>query len=318
MGHLDFVEFAMVGQTPYTVTKPLDFIIIGAQKSGSTFVHYCLEEHPQICMPHHEVHFFEDPVYQPNEIHQLEKLFENCARNRLFGIKRPRYLAAPECPGRIFQTYPATRLIVILRNPRDRAISAYYHYMKYGFLPVKNVEAGFQNILLGNYEGKYPGSREIIDFGFYAGYLKKYLTYFSIEQFSVIIFEELIKTPQESMQQLFATLGVDNRFVPAALQKRPQSTLHSLPRLKWITLRNPLIYRYDEERSRSYRKPTSYINKSAGRLIVKIDRRFLKYLFKNEKPTLSSELKESLNSLYASDIEELEEILGRDLAIWKG
>ena len=73
-----------------------NFVIIGAQKSGSTFALRCLGEHPEVFMPTGETRFFEDPEYLRHDISDLEAIFRDASHKKALGIKRPDYLAKPE------------------------------------------------------------------------------------------------------------------------------------------------------------------------------------------------------------------------------
>ncbi|MCB0375769.1 MAG: sulfotransferase, partial [Sinomicrobium sp.] len=87
-----------------------DFIIIGAQKAGTTFLLKHLRQHPDIYMPPEEVPFFEESSYHPNNLADLEKLFEGTGKVKLRGMKRPGYLAKPGCAERIHHHLPLTKL----------------------------------------------------------------------------------------------------------------------------------------------------------------------------------------------------------------
>jgi len=154
-----------------------NFVIIGAQKSATTFVQHCLSEHPEVYIPKAEIPFFETPDFEQHSLAALERLFDGRREKRL-GIKRPTYIGRPEVPGRITKHLPNAKLIAILRNPIHRAISAYYHNINYGFIPVVDVEEGMRNILNSVYDYKYKRAREIIEFGFYSKYLKMYGHFF--------------------------------------------------------------------------------------------------------------------------------------------
>lgn len=73
-----------------------NFVIVGAQKSASTFLHRCLEEHPEVYSPSQELRFFENPEFLTARIEKLEALFKEHADKLLRGIKRPDYLGKPE------------------------------------------------------------------------------------------------------------------------------------------------------------------------------------------------------------------------------
>lgn len=122
-----------------------NFIIIGAQKSASTFLQACLNDHPDIYMPYGETPFFESPDYERNNIRDLEKIFVD-RDEKCIGIKRPTYIGKPEVPERILAHLPNAKLIAVLRNPIDRAISAYFHNINYGFIPAIDVETGSKSL----------------------------------------------------------------------------------------------------------------------------------------------------------------------------
>ena len=101
----------------------IDFLVIGAQKAGSTYVLNCLEEHPEIFMPPYEFGFFEDPVFEHKTASELAMHFQGVAEDQVVGAKRPNLLGHHECPPRLKEIYPELKLVVILRNPVERDIS---------------------------------------------------------------------------------------------------------------------------------------------------------------------------------------------------
>ena len=106
--------------------KPLDFMIIGAQKSATTALHAYLTEHPRIAMPlAKEAPFFDRGDYGKAAWKAFsEEHFAICG-DRLRGKASPQYMADPRVPGRIAALMPHTKLIAILRDPVDRAYSHY-------------------------------------------------------------------------------------------------------------------------------------------------------------------------------------------------
>src|SRR3954453_11545774 len=105
------------------------FVVIGAQKSASTFLQTCLADHPDVFMPKGELAFFESPDYERATLTDLRRLFEGRLERRL-GFKRPNYLCKPEVPARLAKDLPDALLLSVLRKPLDRAISAYFHYIR--------------------------------------------------------------------------------------------------------------------------------------------------------------------------------------------
>lgn len=296
-----------------------NFIIIGAQKCATTFVLYCLREHPDVFMLLSEgISFFEDPDYSQSDIESFERLFEKGYHKKAIGIKRPSYLHKPECPERIHRHIPSARLITILRDPVERAISAYYHNARMGFAPIKDVNKGLLEIINGTHAEKYPRAAEIIEFGFYHKHLSRYLDYFDREQMLIMLYDDIAKNSLDFLKEIFRFLGIDEEYIPQSLNSRPQAGVYSIPRVRLLTLRNPIVYTYSSDRMRLILKEEIGL---LGSMIVKvinlIDSKVLCRVFPNAKPSLSQDLAEALSTIYEEDTSKLEELLGLSLAHWK-
>jgi hypothetical protein len=298
-----------------------NFIIIGAQKSASTFIHFNLSEHPDVFMPSEEITFFENPDYWQSDIESFERLFEKGCHKKAIGIKRPSYLHKPECPERIHRHIPSARLIAILRNPVERAISAYYHYIKMGFAPVKPANKGLLEIIYGEHEEQYPRATEIIEFGLYHKHLSRYLNYFDREQMLIMLYDDIKKSPLDSLKEISRFLEIDEEYVPQSLHSRPQAGVYSIPRLRLLTLRNPFMYSYSNDRMRLSAKKLGKETGLLGLMIIAaitlIDNEVLSRIFANTKPDISRELAEMLSATYEEDTSKLEDLLGISLARWR-
>lgn len=293
------------------------FVIIGAQKSASSFMHKCLADHPEIYLPRREIPFFESPDYEQGSIKQLEKLFEG-RREQCLGIKRPNYIGKPEVPARIQTHLPNVKLIAVLRNPIDRAISAYFHKINYGFIPPLDVESGMRKMILDpSFSFKYKRSPEIIEFGYYYKYLSRYSQYMKNGLLLIFLHEDILSKPLESIQRAYNFLGVSPDFIPQSLNTRPSKVLYSLPRLKLRSHRNRFKYVYNEDRTRLFSKEMTLIDKMFAGAITKLDQKIMARYLPNKKPKVGLELRNMLYDLYASDIENLEHFLDRDLSAWK-
>lgn len=294
-----------------------NFLIIGAQKSATTFLQICLNDHPDIYLPNGETSFFESPDYEQSVIRDLERIFDEKSEKCL-GIKRPNYIGKPEVPKRILSHLPNAKLIAVLRNPIDRAISAYYHNVKYGFIPPINVEIGLRKLISDpSFSAKFRRSPEIIEFGYYYKYLRKYEHYINNNQLLVFLHEDILSKPLESVQKAYDFLGVSNTFIPSSLSLRPQKVLYNLPRLKFVSLRNNFLYVYNQDRTRLFVKNRTFIDKWIVRAITILDRGILSKFLVNNKPKVSSELQKILFEIYAGDIESLEGFIGKDLSAWR-
>jgi len=292
--------------------KP-NFMIIGAQKSASSFVHTCLREHPDVFMPVNETPFFETPYYDNNEIDQFYALFNSVKTEHAIGIKRPDYLTRPECPARIYQHLPQAKLILVLRNPIERAISAYYWYMKQGYIPIKDVETGLTNILDGVYQVQYPKSQEIIDYGFYYKGIMRYLKYFNQDQLFITQHNQFREDARLAISNIYQFLDIDDTYSPKGLSKQPKRTIYNLTRLTLLAYRNrfTLTYHYTPECQVITSMPRQGLVWFAiNILLTAIDRALLAPVLGNEKPSLSARLQEQLCVLYEQDLYCLENLLG--------
>jgi len=294
-----------------------NFLIIGAQKSGTTWVQNCMMAHPQVFLPEGEVAFFEDPDYCQTGLEKFKKIFENVDNGKTIGIKRPNYLAKAACPERIYKHIPHAKLIVLLRNPLERAISAYFHYMRYGFIPIKDIEQGMRKVVSGCYEDLHLRAKEIIDFGFYYRHLKHYLHFFDRKQMLIMLFDDMQKEPAEFMKRIYRFLEIDDGYAPKCLGSRPQSGIYSLARLRMIALKNRLMYRYNTEKTRLYAKESMrYSDKSLILASDLIDRSLVSKFAISYPPKISADLKKELALIYREDIAQLEKLLGKDLTNW--
>lgn len=114
------------------------FLGIGTQKGGTTYLHALLNEHPQIFLATpKEVHFFS--LHYPKGIEWYKNFFKSAAHDQRCGEITPYYMFHPFAVQRIFRHLPNVNLIVLLRDPVERALSQYFHSKRLGLEPL-----GFQ------------------------------------------------------------------------------------------------------------------------------------------------------------------------------
>lgn len=290
-----------------------NFIIIGAQKTGSTYIHGLLRSHPDIYMPAEEVRFFEDPEYGTGNLEPLKAMFRDRS-TPLRGIKRPDYLARPEVPARIAHHVPSARLIAILRQPVQRLVSAYYYYVKLGFLPVLPINQGLRRILDGESLGS-TRTGELLEYGRYATQLERYLAIFPSEQLLILLQEEVMTAPLQTINRVVDFLGA-TRFNQLPQVERDNSGLYSVPRLHWLTQRNRFLYDYDP--AGKLIEKTSTLSYAGAAAITAVDRYLLAPVFGNQKPVLDPGLNAELECFYRPEINRLETLLQRSLNGWAG
>lgn len=186
-----------------------DFLIIGAPRSGTDFIMYTLEQHPDICLSSkRETHFF-DRNYK-NGMQWYEQFFAHC-KSSIIGEKTANYLVRSEVPKRIYGSFPEMKFIVSLRNPIYRSYSHYTNQQVK--LKKKNIK-NFSDFIMN-----YP---EITDMGYYSKHIKNYFRFFPRENFHILFFEDLKNNPQKSFEQILMFLDIPKPFA-FTFEKRNES-----------------------------------------------------------------------------------------------
>ena len=112
-----------------------DFLGLGVQKGGTTTLHRLLERHPSVFLPPvKEVHYFSLHFGEGEAWYRHQ--FASAASGQRCGEVTPYYLFHPEVPQRVHALLPKARLIVLLRDPVERALSQYFHSRRLGFEPL--------------------------------------------------------------------------------------------------------------------------------------------------------------------------------------
>ncbi|WP_287523664.1 sulfotransferase domain-containing protein [Okeania sp. SIO2C2] len=146
-------------------------MIIGAQKCGTNSLYNYLVQHPLIAASlQHEIHYFD--LNFDKDLQWYQSQFPELEPGIITGESSPYYLFHPLVPQRIFDIYPQIKLIILLRNPAERAISHYDHEVRLGTekLTLKEAIAAEQNRLKGEVE-------KIIQTGTYYSFNHQHYTY---------------------------------------------------------------------------------------------------------------------------------------------
>jgi len=206
-----------------------DFLVVGAPKSGTTSLFHYLAQHPQILPSiYKEVHFFNNHYEKSVLWYRAHfPLRSQLADNCITGEASPAYLSNPIVPERIRQVCPRSKLIMILRNPTDRAISHYFHIKKQKpdcNLSIEDCLAREDAELLPLGRNKYlPKGAWFFSLkyrGLYAKQLQRYLALFPREQMHIIISERMFDDPAKEVKKVLAFLGVEDAFLPQDLKPR--------------------------------------------------------------------------------------------------
>jgi Sulfotransferase domain len=191
------------------MSRAPDFIGLGAPRAGTTWLYACLFEHPALCLPIKEIHFFSQEQQWRRGYEWYESLFRRCPPAATVGEFSTTYLAAPLAPERIHARYRDARLVVSLRDPVARTYSHYRHDMASGRL---EATASFRQAL-----AERP---ELVEGSRYRSHLTRYLDRFRRDQLLVLIHEDSRRDPQAFVRGVYAFLGVESSFTPPSLVAR--------------------------------------------------------------------------------------------------
>lgn len=199
--------------------KP-DFLIIGAQKSGTSSLLYYLGQHPEIAIPDiKEIHYFD--VKYHKGIEWYEKQFP-CKTDafKITGEATPYYLFHPLVPQRVALHYPEIKIIVLLRNPINRAYSQFWMIKNRGQESLQTFEEAIESEaervkpeivrILTNpeYRSKSHQHHSYLSRGKYFEQLQNWFIYFSITNFCFIKTEKLLLKPISELEKLYSFLGI--------------------------------------------------------------------------------------------------------------
>ena len=288
----------------------MDFAIIGAQKSASTSLQAALSDHPSIWMPHGETAVFESAFYSKEAVEREEKSWPRRSMSGLeIGIKRPDYLCLPEAPVNIGRHYPTAKFIVVLRNPVDRALSAYYHYARSGLIPVEAHDRAIDR-LLDDWERAPSESRrfEILKYGLYGEAIERWFGVFAPEQIRILKQEELVRSPSVELRAIFEWLDVDATVIPHMARQMEGS--FNPTRLAIQSRMRHVLFREVKNERRVSRMAL------ATRAWNAVDNRVLAKFLRAPRPELSEQTRRRLAEFYSEDLEKLKAITSIDTGNW--
>jgi hypothetical protein len=295
------------------VTMP-NFLVIGAQKAGTTALYHYLKQHPQIYMSSiKEPHFFSfegeeavglgrgrNTTDHITDIKAYRKLFEGVSVETAVGEASPSYIYIPQSSERIRHHVPDAKLIAVLRDPADRAYSNFLYAIKLGREPLTDFARALreEETRVQNGWGAFWHYQRK---GFYYEQLKRYFDRFDRGQIKIYLYEDLNTEAGGVLRDIFSFLGVDESYVPDISARHnvsgvPKSRI-SRTVVTSIDAVNPLFKRLLPAQLRKVRE--SIRNKVL-----------------DEPPPLSAEAREYLVELYREDILRLQTLIHRDLSAW--
>jgi len=206
-----------------------DFMIIGAQKSGTTSLYKYLSKHPDI-KPNYvvkELDFF-DEDYSRGKVWYRSN-FPKRKKGKLYFEGTTHYLYNPLVPGRVKKMLPNVKFIILLRDPIDRAYSSYKHQVRAGRETLSFEEAiqaeserlkGEKEKLLTNpdYISYNYNHFSYIERGKYANQINNWLEYFPKEQMLILSSKDFFKNTDNSLKQIYDFLDI--RYIKTNIKKK--------------------------------------------------------------------------------------------------
>jgi len=292
-----------------------NFLIIGASKSGTTSLFNYLNKHPDIYFPPiKEPSYFSDG--QPTFVHSDDEyaaLFEGRTTEKAVGEATTSYLYDRQAPGRIKTLLGDVNILIILRNPADRAYSAWghnYYLIGYEKLPFEAAlrEEGHR---ISSTEFRktcpfYYGGYHYFDVGLYYEQVQRYYDTFGRQKLKVIIFEEFVKDTAKTCTEIFKFLNVDPLFRPVLNKHNVAPAFRSAIIQKFL-LRPPLFLQNIYETLPMKLKLALY---QIGKFFYGLNIQQKDRVFQDRK------LRSDLLDRYYQDIKKLENLLNRDLSLW--
>ena len=290
-----------------------NLLIVGAAKSGTTSLHNYLKQHPEIFMSNHkEPHFLINKEIGENRIpkgvkklNEYSSLFDGSDTFKYRGESSAMYLQFPNIAIKNIKKYleKDIKIIIMLRNPIDRAFSGYQHVKRFNV----DEELTFAQAL-DVCEDRYfkqtsltPATR-YIHIGMYYDFVKKFMHSFS-GQVHVIIYDDFITDTQNELSKVFSFLKV--KKIDVNITEK-----YMVGGWKW--------------KNRFFKN--TFMKKSFLKKIIKIIvpfkflRIFLndlfKYLFTMPDDKMDISVRKKLQNIYKNDVINLSKLLNRDLNFW--
>lgn len=295
-----------------------NFFIVGAARSGTTSLDRYISQHPEVYItPKKETHFFTDGHFPPcsgpgddrlsklliRDEDEYAQLFTGVSGAKAIGESSAFYLCFTDTAERIAKTIPDAKIIIILREPVERAYSAYMFMVRDGRETLEFVEG-----LNREEERKQKGFEPIWwykELGLYYKQVKHYLDVFGKRRVKVLLYDELFANPEGELRDVFTFLGVrEDVSIDTSVRYNVSGSPKSR---KFYNLLDNFIYNpsFLEKRIKSLvpqHLRTAWASKIIGMSV--------------EHVPLDDAVGAELKAYFAEDVRRLEDLLHRDLLGW--
>jgi hypothetical protein len=274
-----------------------NFLIVGVPKAGTTSLYYWLKQHPEVFMsPIKEPHFFSQ-IGNEDHITKWEdyiKLFIGANDYKAVGEASTSYFHFYKKSIPLIKQYLGDiKILVILRNPIERAWSHYLFYRKIGFEENTNLNFIFsESYKIKNPKNSWGIKNPYLFHSFYYEPLKEFLKNFS--EVKVLLYDDLKNHPLKLIREVYKFLEVNEQFIP----NMEIRNVSGIPRNKFIAKFLSL----------------KFSQKIIPLIPYRIKAPFRKWLLKRE--TIPEEVKSALKNIFEEDVYKTSELIGKDLSHW--
>lgn len=297
-----------------------NFFIIGAARSGTSSLDRYLSQHPEIFVaPQKETHFFATD-YLPcsfkgpgddrlnrlliRDEDQYTRLFNGVTQEKAIGESSAFYLNFPDTAERIAQVIPNAKIIIILREPVERAYSAYTLMVRDG-----RETLGFEEGLRREEERKRIGFEPIWwyrEVSLYYQQVKHYLEVFGAQKVKVLLYDEFFANPGKGLRDVFTFLGVKEDL---SVDTSVRYNVSGVPKSKkFYSLLDNFIYNPSILEKRIKSLVPSHLRVTWASKVIGVS---------VERISIEPQIQAQLKAYFAEDVRKLEDLLHRDLLSWQ-
>ena len=285
--------------------KP-EYFVVGTAKAGTTSLFKYFLDHPQVFVPpNKETYFFGEHCYEDSKIETIKE-YQKIFRSAVSGEKcvevSTSYLYSQQAACEIKEYNPDAKIMIILRNPVDRAFSNYKYKLKTGKEDCNNFEEALSREE-NRISAGLPYGFHYTGMGLYYNQVKRYFDIFDKENVLVLLFDELKSDPALFYEKINCFMGI-----------KPLTSFNTSKKVnKSGAARSKLIMRVLND--------DSFLKKMVKRIVPKDKQRhvsgFLKDLnISNKKILMKTGTKNRLKEFFHDDIMKLESCINKDLSSW--
>lgn len=290
-----------------------NLLIVGAAKCGTTSLHNYLKQHPDIFMSKQkEPHFLINSDIGEDRIHKAitvledyEDMFKTDSIYKYKGESSVMYLAFPEFSIKNIKKYldPDVKIIIMLRNPVERAFAGYLHNLRYNPSENLSFEEAFEKS-----EARYYQERDItpdtryLHVGNYYSQVESFMSMFN-DNVLVIMYEDYVNDIDLCLANVFDFLDIDKISVDTSRRHMVGGWI-----FKRKFLRNLLIPKNNFKSLIKSFLPNKKIRKAIKQKIMNMST--------VESPSISKDMHKKLTEYYRKDIDNLSKLLNKELNCW--